>query len=85
MGITGVGLATAISHTWNFTVITIICMTIKELRPSFFCPTQESLSQEVGEYLSLGVPSAAMITMEWGATEVLALLASKISIEATGA
>ena len=32
MGITGLGLATMISYAWNFTVITVICMVIKELR-----------------------------------------------------
>lgn len=85
MDVAGVGLATMISYTWNFLVITAICLLNKRLSPSFFWVTAESWRQGVREYLRIAIPSTAILLLEWGAFEVLALTASAISVDATGA
>jgi MATE family multidrug resistance protein len=85
MGVQGVGIATMISYSFNFVMITAMCMSIKELKKSFFLITKESMSEGITEYLKIGIPNAAMLCLEWGGLEVLALIASAISVDATGA
>ncbi len=74
-----------ISYSFNFIMITVICKTIKELKKSFFFITKESIQEGISEFLKIGVPSAAMLCLEWGGLEILALIASAISVDATGA
>lgn len=85
LGITGIGLATMISYTWNCIVINTILMCNKSFKESFFWFTAESYREGMAEYLRVGVPSAVMLCLEWGAFELLALTASLISVDATGA
>ena len=85
LDIIGLGIATMISFTWNFTVITVICSNLKELKESFFFMTKESYSEGLKDYLLIGIPSAAMLCLEWGGMEILALVASAISIDAVAA
>ena len=85
MDVKGIGLATMISYSFNFIMITVLCSTIKELRKSFFWITRESIIEGIKEYLLIGIPNAAMLIFEWGGLEILALLASCISVDATGA
>jgi MATE family multidrug resistance protein len=85
MGVKGVGIATMISYSFNFVMITTMCMSIKELKKSFFLITKESMSEGITEYLKIGIPSAVMLCLEWGGLEVLTLVASSISVDATGA
>ena len=66
-------------------MITVICSSIKELKKSFFFITKESIQEGISEFLKIGVPSAAMLCLEWGGLEILALIASAISVDATGA
>jgi multidrug resistance protein, MATE family len=80
-----VGIATMISYSFNFIMITVICKTIKELKKSFFFITKESIQEGISDFLKIGVPSAAMLCLEWGGLEILALIASAISVDATGA
>jgi len=74
-----------IAYIFNFVMITVLCINIKELRKSFFWFTKESIQEGISEYLKIGIPSAAMLCLEWGGLEVLALVASGISVDATGA
>ena len=85
MGVKGVGIATMISYSFNFVMITAMCMSIKELKKSFFLITKESMSEGITEFLKIGIPSAVMLCLEWGGLEVLTLVASSISVDATGA
>jgi len=85
LDVAGIGIATMISYTWNFVVITIICKFNKSLKESFFWITSESIREGVLDYLKISVPSLIILLLEWGAFEVLALTASAISVDATGA
>ena len=85
MDVIGVGLATMISYTWNFIMLTIICSLLKGLKESFFFITKESIKEGIREYLVIGIPSAGMLCLEWGGFEVLALVASAISVDAIAA
>lgn len=85
MDIKGIGIATMTTYFSNFIMITVLCMNLKELKTSFFWFTKETLTEGVKEYLKIGIPNAAMLCLEWGGLEILALLASVISVDATGA
>ncbi len=74
-----------ISYSFNFLMITILCRSIKELKKSFFLITKESIQEGISEYLKIGIPSAFMLCLEWGGLEILTLIASAISVDATGA
>jgi Na+-driven multidrug efflux pump len=85
MDVDGIGLATMIAYTFNFIMITVLCLSMKELKTSFFFFTRESIKEGITEYLKIGFPNAAMLCLDWGSLEILALVASKISVDATGA
>jgi Na+-driven multidrug efflux pump len=68
----------------NFIAIHTFCLLTKSLRPSFFWFTRDSF-REIKEYLVIGLPNAAMLCFEWGGFEVLALIASAISVNALAA
>lgn len=79
--VVGVSVATIITYFLNFAVITLYCMTDKEVRKSFFFFTKDSLVG-LGGYLKVGIPSTTMLCLEWWSFEVLAIMAGYISTEA---
>ena len=85
MDVAGIGLATMISYTFNFIVVTALCLSMKELKKSFFWITKESIEDGIAEYLKIGIPNSAMLCLDWGSLEILALVASRIGVDATGA
>lgn len=85
MDVKGIGIATMISYTFNFVMVTALCLSIKELKKSFFFITKESIQEGISEYLKIAIPNAAMVCLDWGSVEILALIASVISVDATGA
>ena len=85
LDVEGVGIATMISYCLNFFAITILCWSMNSLKSSYFMITSESIKEGIMEYLKIGIPNAAMLCLEWGGMEVLALLASLINVDATGA
>lgn len=85
MDIAGIGMATMISYSWNLLVITIICYFNRSLKESFFWVTAESYKEGIRDYLKIAIPNTATLVLEWGALEVLALTASALSVDATGA
>ena len=50
LGFIGVGLATLISYIFNFTMITLFCTAMTDLKESFFFFTRETFDN-MGEYL----------------------------------
>jgi len=74
-----------ISYSFNFLMVTVLCLFNKELKKSFFLITKESYSEGLREYLKIGIPNALMLCLDWGSVEILALLASQIGVDATGA
>ncbi|TNV80526.1 hypothetical protein FGO68_gene15533 [Halteria grandinella] len=85
MGVKGVGIATMISYSQNCTVITIICKMLPDIKESFFLITRESIFEGWDEYMKIALPNTALIILEWGALEILALIASLINVDATSA
>lgn len=85
MDVDGIGLATMIAYTFNFLMITVLCLSMKELKKSFFFFTRESIREGITEYLKIGIPNSAMLCLDWGSIEMLALVASKLGVDATGA
>ena len=66
-------------------MITVFCKVISELKSSFFFITPESINEGKREFLKIAIPNAAMLCLEWGGLEILALIASVISLDATSA
>lgn len=66
-------------------MITVFCKVISEFKPSFFFITGESITEGKREFFKIALPNAAMLVLEWGGLEVLALIASVISVDATSA
>lgn len=84
MDVLGASLATLISHTLNFVMITLFCLVSSSIRQSFFFFTRETW-EDFAEYLSISIPSAVMLCLEWGGFEVLIIIAGFISVEASSA
>jgi MATE family multidrug resistance protein len=86
LDIIGTSIATFITYTLNFLIITIFCLKTKDsnIRTSFFWFTKETF-HKLGEYLKIGLPSATMVCLDWWSFEVLALMAGLISVDVTGA
>lgn len=80
----GIGLATLISYVFNVVMLTVLCTTMSDLKPSFFFFKSDTL-KHLGAYLKIGISSAFMLCLEWGALEILAILANFISLDAVGA
>lgn len=82
--IEGVALATCLTLFLNFSIVTIYSKRDKDVSKSFFFFTKESF-EELGSYLKIGIPSCAMLCLEWWSFEVLAIMAGYISVESTAA
>ena len=82
LGVVGASLATLISFTLNFLMITLFCLSMTDLRESFFFFTSETC-HDLGEYLKIGFPSAIMLCLEWGGLESLIIIAGFISVNAS--
>jgi multidrug resistance protein, MATE family len=67
----------------NMLIVTIYCMLQKDLKESFFFPTKECF-EDLWDYMKIGLPSSAMISLEWWSFEIQAILASYISVVAVG-
>jgi len=84
MGIQGIGIATSITYFSDFILITIYVGKLENLKESWFLPTRDCF---VGlfEFLKIGIPSAAMLCLEWWSYEIMTLLAGYISVSAMAA
>lgn len=67
----------------NALIVTVYCMLQKDLKESFFFPTKECF-EDLWDYMRIGLPSSAMISLEWWSFEIQAILASYISVVAVG-
>ena len=83
LGIYGCSWGTVITYMINIIIITLYCRSRKDLRSSFFFPTRECFS-DLWEYFRMGLPSCAMLSLEWWSFEIQAVLASYISTVAVG-
>lgn len=72
-----------ITYVINITLVTVYCKMRKDLEESFFFPTKECF-ENLWDYFKIGLPSSAMLSLEWWSFEIQAILASYISVVAVG-
>ena len=84
-GIYGCSWGTVITYVINFIVVTFYCGYMRpDLKESFFFPTKECFS-DMWDYFKIGLPSSAMISLEWWSFEIQAIMASYLGIIYGGA
>lgn len=87
MGIVGASVGTIVTYFFNIIIVTVYCSYKRSsdevLRESFFLPTRECFD-DLWDYFRIGLPSSAMISLEWWSFEIQAILASYISVVAVG-
>jgi MATE family multidrug resistance protein len=79
LAIAGVGYA---SSTTNFIIYMSLLgytASIPEIREAVQMPTMDTF-RGIGEYLGLGIPSAAMLCLEWWAFEIMTLITGYIGV-----
>jgi multidrug resistance protein, MATE family len=79
-GIYGCSWGTVITYIINSIVVTVYCGVIrKDLKESFFFPTRECFD-DMWDYFKIGLPSSAMISLEWWSFELQAVFSSWLGI-----
>ena len=79
-GIYGCSWGTVITYFINSVVVTVYCGWIRtDLKESFFFPTRECFDN-MWDYFKIGLPSSAMISLEWWSFELQAVFASWLGI-----
>jgi len=69
-GILGCSWGTVITSIISLIVMTVYCGVIrKDLKESFFLPNKECF-EDLWDYLKIGLPSCAMISLEWWSNEL---------------
>jgi Na+-driven multidrug efflux pump len=68
-GIVGASIGTIITYGMNAVLVTVYCMMRKDLKESFFFPTRECF-EDLWDYMRIGLPSSAMISLEWWSFEL---------------
>ena len=80
LGIAGVGYASTISNLTVYVSVVIYTSFVPEIQDAVFMPDKRTF-RGIDQYLSLGVPSALMIMLEWWAYEVMTLMAGYLGVE----
>jgi Na+-driven multidrug efflux pump len=81
MGEVGAAIATNITYFSNMLINDLLCFADPKISRSFAMPTRE-IFNDVGEYLSLGLPGVLITSFEWWCWEALAISVGMISVEA---
>jgi len=80
LGIAGVGYASTISNLTVYVSVVIYSSCCPEISEAVILPDKKTF-RGIGQYLSLGVPSALMLMLEWWAYEVMTLMAGYLGVE----
>ena len=78
-GIVGTGIASVITNSIIYIIIMVYTNMLPDLREANTFPDAQ-VFKNLGEYMSLGVPTAAMQCLEWWAFEVMTLIAGYIGV-----
>lgn len=79
-GILGCAWGTVITYIINTSLVTIYCGWIRtDLKESFFFPDKECF-EDLWDYFKIGLPSSAMISLEWWSFELQAIFSSWLGI-----
>lgn len=81
LGIVGVGMSSSLSNFLIYSSVLIYTNSIQELKPAmkqkFF---HKRTFMGTFQYLELGIPSAAMLCLEWWAYEVMTLMSGYLGV-----
>jgi multidrug resistance protein, MATE family len=80
----GAALATNITYILNMVIQDFWIYKDTALRRSFRMPNN-TIFQEIGSYLKIGIPGAMMLCFEWWCFELLAIFSGLMSVEALAA
>ena len=64
----------------GFVALLVITCRIDAIKEAVIWPDSESL-EKIGEYLELGVPSTAMLCLEWWVYELMILIVGSIGVD----
>ena len=79
-GIYGCSWGTVFTYVINICVVTFYCGYYRtDLKESFFFPTRECFD-DMWDYFKIGLPSSAMISLEWWSFELQAVFSSWLGI-----
>lgn len=79
-GILGCSWGTVITYFLNSIVITVYCGVFrKDLKESYFWPNKECF-EDFWDYLKMGLPSFAMLSLEFWSNEVQVIMGSMLGI-----
>jgi MATE family multidrug resistance protein len=79
-GLLGCSWGTVITYIINTCIVTIYCGWIRtDLKESFFFPDKECF-EDLWDYFKIGLPSSAMISLEWWSFELQAVFSSWLGI-----
>lgn len=78
-GIYGCSWGTLITYVVNTLILSVYCMRKESLKESFFFPTKECF-ENMWDYFKIGIPSSAMISIEWWSFELQAVMSSYLGI-----
>jgi multidrug resistance protein, MATE family len=79
-GILGCSWGTVITYFLNSIVITVYCGVFrKDLKESYFWPNSECF-EDLWDYFKMGLPSCAMLSLEFWSNEVQVIMASMLGI-----
>lgn len=79
MGVSGLGIATAITYTLMFVFVTVYSHCNRAISPALFWPRKDTFSSW-GSYLAISVPATLMLMANSCVIQVMGVLAGLISI-----
>ena len=80
LGIWGCSWGTVITYVTNTIIVTLYCGVYrKDLKESFFWPNKECF-EDLWDYFKIGLPSSAMISLEWWSNELQVIMGSLLGI-----
>jgi MATE family multidrug resistance protein len=79
LGIMGVGIASSVSNSITFTLMLTYTSQLEEIKEAVQWPNKKA-TQDVCQYLKLGVPSALMLCLEWWAFEAIIIMVGYIGV-----
>jgi MATE family multidrug resistance protein len=79
LGIQGVGIASSVTNLFTLSLMCFFSARNEVARDAIKMPDRRA-SQDLSLYLSLGIPSAVLLCLEWWAFEVLTLIIGYIGV-----
>lgn len=80
LGIAGTGYASSLSNLTVYISLLVYTSQIEHIQEAVQMPNSRTF-QGIGEYLSLGIPSAMMLCLEWWAFEAMAVMSGYVGVK----